>query len=88
MKQLKVQPIGDILFLDIEKANVGALDTSSVKTGMEWAKIRAMGPDVKGYYKVGDKVFVKAWAVDIIHYEGEDYYFTSEERKGICAIIQ
>lgn len=75
--------------LKIEQANLGALDTSSMKTGVEWGVIEAIGPDVQNKdLKVGDKVFCKAWAVDSVLYEGEDHYFTSEARKGICAIIK
>lgn len=94
---MKIQPVGDVIFLSIEKANLGALDTSSVKTGMEWAIIKALGPDcnaesirtgTKGTLKIGDKVFVKAWGVDVIEFEGESYYFTSEARNAICAVIK
>lgn len=86
---MKVLPIGDQIFLDIEKAKLGAIDTSAMKTGMEWATIKEVGLDVKNpQIKKGEKVFVKAWSVDIILYEGKDYYFTSEERKGIVAILK
>ena len=89
MKTQQIEPIGDIVFLEIEKANVGMLDTSSMKTGMEWGIIKALGADVQNKsLKIGSKVFVKAWAVDVILYDGKDYYFTSEARKGICAIIK
>lgn len=86
---MKIQPIGDQIFLEMEKANLGALDTSSVKTGMEWAIIKALGKDVQNKeLTIGAKVFVKAWSLDSILYEGKDYHFTSEARKGICAIIK
>jgi len=86
---MKINPIGDQIYLEIDKANLGALDTSSVKTGMEWATIKAIGPEVKNKeLKVGAKVFVKGWSYDIILYEGKDYIFTSEARKGICAVIK
>lgn len=74
--------------LTIEQANLGALDTSSMKTGVEWGIVSGLGPDVQGDYKIGDKIFVKAWGVDSILYENEDYYFTSEARKAICAVIK
>lgn len=86
---MKILPIGDQIFLDIEKASLGSLDTSSMKTGMEWAYILELGSDVKNKeLKKGGKVFVKAWSVDSILFEGKDYYFTSEARNGICAIIK
>jgi len=83
-----IKPLGDQIMLKIEQASLGALDTSSMKTGVEWGVIEALGPDVQGDYKVGDKVFCKAWSVDSIFYENKDYYFTSEARKGLCAIVK
>ncbi len=74
--------------LTMEQAKLGGLDTSSMKTGVEWGIITALGPDVQGDYKVGDKIFVKAWSVDTILYDNVEYVFTSEARKGICAIIK
>ena len=86
---MTIQPVNDILFLDIEPASLGGLDTSSIKTGMEWATIKAVGPNVQNkFLTVGDKIFVKGWSVDVIEYEGKPYYFTSEVRNGICAIIK
>lgn len=85
---MRIVPVGDQILLEIEKANLGSLNTDSMKTGQEWGIIKALGPGVVGSYKVGDKIFVKAWATDPILYEGKDYYFTSESRKGIVAIIK
>lgn len=88
MAKPQIRPLGDQIMLKIEQAALGALDTSSMKTGVEWGVVEALGPEVQGDYKVGDKVFCKAWAVDSVLYEGNDYYFTSEARKGIVAIIK
>lgn len=74
--------------LVIEQASLGSLDTSSMKTGVEWGIITGLGEDVKGSYKIGDKIFVKAWSVDTILYDNVEYVFTSEARKGICAVIK
>lgn len=85
---MKIKPIGDQIQLEMEQAALGALDTSSVKTGMEWAIIKAIGPDVQSKdLKVGARVFVKAWAIDTILYDNNDYFFTSEARKGIVALV-
>lgn len=87
--KITVQPIGDQIYLDMEKADLGALETSSMKIGMEWATIKGLGKEVQNKeLKLGSKVFVKSWAIDVILYEGNDYYFTSEARKGIVAIIK
>jgi len=87
MAKPKLKPVGDKILLKIEQANLGGLDTSSMKTGVEWGVIVAVGPEVSDQYSVGDKVFVKAWGVDSILFEGEDYHFTSESLKAICAVV-
>lgn len=85
---MKIKPLYDYLQLDIQKANLGAIDTSSMKTGQENATILAIGPDVKNKdLKVGDKVFINSWATEIKLYEKKEYYFISEERGGIVAQI-
>ncbi len=88
MKKPTIIPVGDQILLKIEQASLGVLDTSSMKTGVEWGIIEALGPDVQGEYKVGDKVFCKSWSIDTILYENQDYYFTSEARKGIVAVLK
>lgn len=92
-----IEPFGDNIFLTIEQAKLGSLDTSSMKTGVEWGIVEALGPEVTykdryengdGALQLGDKVFVKAWGVDTILYEGKEYFFTSEARKAIVAIVK
>ena len=86
---MKILPVGDQIFLNVEEAKLGSLNTDSVKTGMEWATISAVGSGVKNKeLKVGAKVFCKAWSQDVILYEGKNYIFTSEARNGIVAIIK
>lgn len=87
MSKLKLRPVGDRILLSVEQANLGSLDTSSMKSAVEWGTIVDMGPEVQGPYKIGDKVFVKAWSLDTILFEGVDYYFTAESLKGICAVV-
>lgn len=89
IKKPKIYPVGDEIFLVSEEAKLGNLDASSVKTGQEWGIITAVGPDVKNKdLKVGTKIFVKAWSLDVILYEGENYVFTTESRHGIKAILR
>lgn len=92
MKKTKgfcLEPVGDEIYLEMEEAKLGNLDSSSVKTGMEWGIITAVGPDVKNQsLKIGTKVFCKGWAMDVILYEGKNYIFTSESRHGIKAILR
>lgn len=86
---MKIYPVGDEIFLEMDKAKLGALNADSVKTGQEWATITAVGLEVQNKdLKPGTKVFVKGWSCDVILYEGKEYIFTSESRKGIKAIIK
>jgi len=72
------------VYLEIEDAKLGNLDSSSVKTGQEWGLITALGPDVKDKtLKVGMKVMCKGWGMDSILYDGETYLFTTESRKAL-----
>lgn len=89
MAKETITPYGDNIFIKIEQAKLGGLDTSAIKTGVEWGIVEALGPEVETKdLKVGDKVFVKAWAVDMVLYNKVEYYFTSEARKGIVAIVK
>ncbi len=38
--------------------------------------------------KVGDKVFVKAWAIDIVSHEDKKYYFCNLDTNGVLAIVK
>lgn len=87
-KKLTISPLYDEIFLEITQAKLGGLNTSSLKTGVERGTIIALGPDVENKsLKVGTKVHVKAWGVDIIEDDGETYHYTSEARRAIKAII-
>lgn len=89
---MKIQPRPDIIQLDIEEAKAGVLDTSSRSSAVEYATVVAIGDSADGReirsIQVGDKVFVKAWAVDIINHEDKKYYFVDINSKGILAVIK
>lgn len=42
----------------------------------------------KDYPEVGDHVFVKAWAIDIINYQDKKYYFCNLDTNGVLAIVK
>lgn len=87
-KSFTIFPLYDYIQLSIEKAKLGNIDTSSMKTGQEYATILAIGPDVKNKdLKVGDNVFINSWATEIKLYDKKEYFFISEERGGIVAKI-
>lgn len=86
-----MRTLGTKLQIQIDKPTAGSLDLSSKASAVECGTV-VTTPDnsyIETIYKikVGDKLLFKAWAVDIINYEGETYYFIDADSKGICAII-
>lgn len=96
---MKIIPLGNNVQLEIEEASAGMLDTSSRESAVEYAKVVAIGTHVNRtiinpdahtseWIKVDDHVFVKAWAIDIINYEGKKYYFCNLDTNGILAVVK
>lgn len=44
--------------------------------------------ELHGKIKIGDKVFVKAWAIDIVTHNDIKYYFCNLDTNGILAIVR
>lgn len=88
---MQITPLGDIIQLEIEETKAGALDTSGRDSAVEYAKVIAVS-GANNYkeneIKVGDHVFVKAWAIDIINHDGKKYYFVNPSTGGILAKVQ
>ena len=84
---MKVEPLSGIVQLKIEEAKAGNLITSSKESAIEFAEVMAIGEGVNTL-KVGDKVFVKAWGIDIVTYNEERFYFCNLETKAILAIVE
>ena len=80
-------PVVKKIQIEIDKPTAGALDMSSKETAVENGTIIAMGEDVKGF-KIGQKLLLKAWGLDVISYEGTNYYFIDFDNLGICAIME
>ena len=90
---MKIQPLGNIIQLEVEEASAGDLITSSRDSAVEYAKVVAVGDNVrqsaeKLYPEKGDYVFVKAWAVDIIVHQDKKFYFCNLETNGILVVIK
>lgn len=83
---MKITPQPNLIQLKFEEATAGALDTSSKDSSVECAEIIAVGKDVLDL-SVGDKVFVKGWAIDIITYQDQRYYFVDVTTNGILAKV-
>lgn len=89
---MKIRPVGNRIQLEIEEPKAGELSLSSLPTAVEYGTVIAIGPMVatligQDPIKKGDKVFFKAWAVDIINYEGKKYHFIAQDTNGICAVV-
>lgn len=87
MSKEKIYPLEGEVQVKIEKAEVGVLDTSSRRSGVECGEVIAVGKDVTELKK-GQKIFFKSWALDPVTHDGKDYYFISLMTKGIKAIIE
>lgn len=93
---MKITPLGENVQLELDEVTAGALNTSSRDSAQEYAKIIALSPNVienakdypKSCPKVGDYVFVKAWAIDIINHEDKKYYFCNLNSNGVLAIVR
>lgn len=83
---MNIKPAPGKVYLKVEKPTAGSLDLSSKPTVVEYGEVIAVGADV-GSVNVGDKVFVKGWALDVVTYQKETYYFIDIASGGILAIV-
>jgi co-chaperonin GroES (HSP10) len=90
---MKIKPLPGIVQLKIDEVHAGVLDTSSRESAVEYAEVLAVGnmdnaPTLDSVPKVGDHVFVKSWAIDIITHQDKRYYFCNIETGGILAVVK
>lgn len=85
---MKIKVLGDFIQIKVDKTKAGILGLESIKTADEYGEVIGIGPDVKLPLKVGDKIFYKSWATDIINNKGDVHIFVSERTGGICAIVK
>lgn len=87
---MTVQPLPGFVQIKTEIARAGVLDTSSRDSAVELAEVIAVGEniDAKPLLSIGDKIFVKSWAVDMINHNGEWFKFVHVDTKGILAVIR
>lgn len=88
---MQIQPLGNTIQLEIDQVSAGALDLSSRESAVEYAKVVAISNEVSSFVdsvEIGDYVFVKAWAIDIISHEGKKYYFCNLDTNGVLAVVK
>lgn len=100
---MQIKPLKGVVYLKIETPSVGVLDTSSRPSAIEYAEVLEVGEGVNtkkivqtsdtAYFKEdilkpGDKVFVKAWAIDIVVYNDVKYHFVNMDSGGILAKVE
>lgn len=78
-----MKPLRNKIQLDIEEQKIGAVQSDAIA---EWGTVVAVGPDVSLQVKKGDKIYFKAWAVDIITVGEDKHYFISDDSDAICAV--
>ena len=90
---MQIIPINKKIQLDIEQPTAGGLDLSSKPTTVECGTVLEISNCDDGKFSingiaVGDKIFFKAWAIDIITYNKQTFYFIDADSEGICAIVK
>ena len=86
---MKIQPFSDQIYIKIDEVKAGILNTSSRESAVECAEVLALGQGTEGgILKVGDKIFVKAWAIDIITHGDAKYHFVNVTSGGILAKVK
>lgn len=83
---MKIQPERDIVQLKLDEVSAGALDTSSRDSAVEYGEVIAVGAGTT--LKVGDKVFVKSWGIDLVNHEGKKFYFVNIGTNAILAKVE
>ncbi len=82
-----MKTLGNKIRIKIKETSAGGLNLESMPTANEYGEVLDIGPGVTSPIKKGDKVLFKAWAVDIINYGGEKYYYLDLDTRGLCAIL-
>lgn len=83
---MNIVPQENIVHLKIDRVKTHVVDASSRESAVEFAEVIAVGKGIESLKK-GDKVFVKAWAVDIVSYKDTKYHFCNINTGGILAIV-
>ena len=85
-----IKPLGKKILLEVKEEKMGAIQSESIQ---EKGVIIAIGPDVLKTMGIKDKLellgetlYFKAWACDIITDDGKKYYFIAADSEALCGI--
>ena len=85
---MKIHPMPGCVYIKTQSQKVGGFDTSMRDSVVEYAEVIALPEhNVPMQLEVGDKIFVKGWAIDVIDFEGEKYEFCNLETNGILCKV-
>ncbi len=83
--QMKIKTLGNKIRIKIPANSAGGLNLDSMTTAVEYGEVIDIGDlGDSSPFSIGDTILFKAWAIDIIDYEGEKYYFL-DLSKIICS---
>lgn len=83
---MKIRPLKNTVYLKIDKPQAGVLDTSSRNSAVEVAEVVEVGEGVD--IKVGSKVFVKSWGIDIVDHGDVKYHFVNLDTNAVLAVVE
>lgn len=85
---MTIKPWTNHIYLKMEEASAGILNTSSRESAVEYAEVIALGEGTEGgIIKKGSKIFVKSWGIDSVYYQDKRYNFVDVSTGAILAVI-
>lgn len=86
---MNIKPFTNQIYIKMEEASAGTLNTSSRESAVEYAEILALGEGTQGgLLEVGNKIFIKSWGVDSVYYNDMRYNFINITTGAILAVIK
>ena len=89
MKKKLPIPLGARILIHTDKVRIGNFEVTT-PTARETATVLAIGEgwDMKQEsIKVGDRIHVKSWAIDIITEGDETFNYVHQDTKGVCGKV-
>lgn len=84
--KLGIIPFPTKIFIELDQMEMGVFNVDGQNRVNESGTVVAVGKDVKGI-KRGDKIFAKAWGLDMCQVDGKDYYVGDIDSKSLLATL-